>query len=164
MLSRIFPRSFDNRYRGHWLAIPILAIAAGMKGAQGVASMVDTTNILTGPDAIPLLSYSAGAQETMVLLAILLGFQVAFVPLICVISLIRYRTMMPLMYLLLLLAQLGNRVLVALFPIPRIAHPEFGFAGQSFGTWVNIGIFAVTLAGFSLSLLDTKLEAKEKLA
>lgn len=152
MLTRLFPKAFDNAYRGHWPAIWILVLAAGMKGMQGAASIVDTRGVLTGPDAIPFDSYGADAQATVIATGALLGMYLLVVPLLSLLAAIRYRTMIPLMYLLLLATQLGSRVLLDLHPIARIAKPEIGFAGHPFGFYVNLFILALTAIGFVLSL------------
>ena len=156
MFSRIFPRQIDNTYRGHWLGIGLLAVVVLMKGTQGVASVFDTRDVLTTADGIPLDSYGAAAGETVIALTALLGFCLLVIALLGVVVLIRYRAMIPFMFLVQLIVQIGGRVLLAVNPIDRSAETSMGFAGHPIGFWVNLGILAMTLIGFILSLQDRK--------
>lgn len=152
MLSRIFPRQIDNSYRGHWLAIWILVLAAGMKGAQAVTALIEPLYVATGPDAIPIDRYGADAQATFIGIFSLLAMYVLVVPLLSALAVVRYRTMIPLMYLLLLATQLGNVIMRGVHPFPRLANPEAGFAGSSFSLYMNLLVLAVTAIGLALSL------------
>jgi hypothetical protein len=152
MFSRIFPKQFDNAYRGHWLGIGLFALAVLMKGAQAVASVVDTLEVVTTADGIPIGSYTAGGAETAIALTALIGFFLLVIALIGVVALIRYRAMIPFMFLVLLIVQVGGRVIQAVYPIARSAETSMGFAGHPIGFWVNLAILAMTIIGFVLSL------------
>ena len=152
MLNRIFPKQADNSYRGHWLGILLLAVVAFMKGSQGVVSVFDTRNAVTTADGIPLDSYGAAAGETVIALTALGGFGLLVIALLGVVVLIRYRAMIPFMFLVQLIVQLGGRVLLEVNPIARSAETSMGFAGHPVGFWLNLAILAVTLVGFVLSV------------
>ena len=154
MLSRIFPRQIDNKFSGHWLAIALLLIVVLVKGAQGVASIVMTHNVVTNADGIPVASYGAAAADTVIALTAHLGLLLVVVALIGIVALIRYRAMIPLMFVVQLIVQLGSRVLLALNPIARSTETPMGFAGHPVGFWVNIAILGMTLLGFALSLAN----------
>jgi hypothetical protein len=123
-----------------------------MKGAQGAVSILNTRDVLAGPDAIPLASYGAAAADTVVALTVLLGFMLLMLAVIAIIVLVRYRALIPLMFVVQLFVQVGSRVLLGLNPIERVVQESAGFAGQPIGFWVNLGILALTLFGFVLSL------------
>ena len=84
----------------------------------------------------------------------LLGMYLLVIPLQSLVVLIRYRTMIPFMYLMPLLVQLGSRVLQTVNPIQRIAEPAMGYAGHPIGFWINLGILAITAIGFLLSIMS----------
>ncbi len=152
MFGRIFPRQIDNSYRGHWLGIGLLAVVVLMKGTQGVVSVVDTLEVVTTADGIPIDSYGAAGAETVIALTALLGFLLLVIALLGVVVLIRWRALIPFMFLVQLIVQLGGRVLLGVNPIARSAETSMGFAGHPVGFWVNLAILAMTIIGFVLSL------------
>ena len=64
-----------------------------------------------------------------------------------VVVLIRYRAMIPFMYLSFLILQLSSRVI-------RLAHPIATPDGHPVGYYVNLAILAMTLIGLVLSLVN----------
>src|SRR6185295_533993 len=146
MLNRLFPNQFDNNYRGHWLAPWLLGIVMAAKAMQGVQSIINTRDVLTTADGIALDRFNSASVEVVIALFALLGLYLLVLPLQSIVVLLRYRTMVPLMYLLLLLVNLASRVLALVNPIARPA-------GHPIGYYVNLAILVVTLLGFVLSLL-----------
>jgi hypothetical protein len=149
MVDRLFPKSFDNVYRGHWLAIWIFGAVVLAKAMQGVNSIIMPRLVATNADGIPLDSFNAAGAQTVLALFALLGFYLLVLPVQSVVVLIRYRAMIPFMYLMLLFVQLGSRVLFLLHPAVRTSTMPAGLA-------VNLAILALTLMGFALSLLSKK--------
>lgn len=152
MLSRLFPNQFDNEYRGHWFAIWLFVPIVLMKAAQSVSTIIMTRQVMTTADGIPLDTYSAAGAEAAIAMFALLGFYGLILPFQSLIVLIRYRAMIPFIYLMLLLVQGGSRLLLMAHPIVRSSAPSMGFAGHSIGFWINFGILALTFVGFVLSL------------
>ena len=149
MLSRLFPKQIDNAYRGHWLAIWLLALVVLMKAVQGVESIVNTRSVISGADGISLAAFSASGADLFMSLFALLGLYLLIVPLLSGLVLIRYRAMIPIMYLMLLLLYGGSRLVQLLHPVVRADARPVGF-------YVNLIILALTLIGFGLSLLNTR--------
>ena len=147
MLARIFPKQFDNDYRGYWLAVWIFVPVMLLKAIQGANSIIMTRVVLTGADGIPVDQYTNGGAEAVVALFALLGMYLLIIPIQSLIVLIRYRSMIPFMYLLFLAVQIGARVLGQVNHIDRPGGTPIGFT-------VNLVIFALTLIGFALSLQD----------
>jgi len=147
MLSRIFPTTFDNAYRGHWLAIWILAVVALLKAIQGGKSMITPVSTMVTADGIPLSTFNAAAQHETIVMFALLGMYLTVVPLIGLVALVRYRAMIPFAYLMLIAVQLGAGAINMIYE-PSTGHPV--------GFWVNLGILAVTLLGFVLSLVPAR--------
>jgi hypothetical protein len=149
MLNRIFPKTFDNVFRGHWLAIVLLAAIALMKLVQGVNSILFTHMVATTADGLAVDSFSPIAVQTVLSIFALVGFYLMLVPLQCIVVLIRYRSMIPFLYLMLLVMQLGGRLVLFLDPVPRSSAFPMGVI-------VNLGILAATLIGFALSLTSAR--------
>ena len=133
---------------GIWLFVPIVL----MKAAQAVGTIFNTRQTATGADGISLDGLTpAGVDEVLSLFAVL-GIYALLLPLQSVVVLLRYRSMIPFMYLMLLILYAGNRTL-------HMMHPSFAageHAARPIGFYINLAILAVTLAGFVLSLMTRK--------
>jgi len=149
MLGRLFPRQFDNIYRGQavglWLFVPIMLI----KALQSVESVINTRTTAINADGIPLDSFPPAAANEIVIMFALLGLYLLVIPLQSAIVLLRYRSMVPFMYLSLLTLQISARVLHMFIDPPATGDHAIGF-------YINLGIMAVTIIGFILSLLPGK--------
>ncbi len=152
ILSRIFPKQFDNTYRGHWLGLWLLVPIALVKATQGVNSIINTREVAMKADGIPLESFDGPAATTVVALFVLVGLYALILPLQSLLVLIRYRAMVPFMFLMLLLFQGGGRLLLLLNPLVRSSAQSITFGGFSVGTIINLAILAITVLGFVLSL------------
>ncbi|MEX2182607.1 MAG: hypothetical protein WD771_11245 [Gemmatimonadaceae bacterium] len=145
MLTRIFPKQVDNTHRGHPAALWLLLVFILLKFTMSTNTMLNTRSVATGGDGIALETMTAeGAQVTLMLFALLalgqfvLALQAAVV-------LVRYRALIPLMYLLLLLEVIARRVLVTIHAVPRSDGTPVGF-------YINIGLLILVAVGFALSL------------
>jgi hypothetical protein len=146
MLTRIFPRQIDNTYRGHWLSTWLFVPIVLLELVIGTNSIINTRSVATGADGIPLDSFSdAAAREVVVEFAILGLWRLLF-GLLGVVALVRYRAMIPLIYLLLIAQQIGARAIL-------MTHPA-GTGTTQVGSIVVLVLLGLTLAGFVLSLLD----------
>ena len=147
MWTRLLPKTVDNRYRGHplalWVFVPLTVMTLGrslmhMFSADGGAQSIAT---------IPLDSYSQAAAMAVVLLFALWGLQQLLLGFVYVAVLLRYRALLPFMYLLLLLEYVG-RLGLGLWkgPLETLSRPP----GAS-GTLVLIAVGSLMLV---LSLRD----------
>ena len=148
MLNRIFPKQFDNSFQGSrlaiWLLIPILLLRAII----GFNSMAFTRSVAMTADGIPLDKFGPDAAQTVIALFALLGLLIFLFALLGVVVLIRYRAMIPFMYLVLLAQQLGSKVLLLVYPVVRSGQTTSGSA-------VVLVILTLTVLGFVLSLVNT---------
>lgn len=144
MLGRLFPRSFDNAYRGNRLAPWMLGAVALVKGLQGFNSMTMPVKVMVSADGIALSTFNPPAQQEAIAMFALLGMYLLVLPLVTAVALVRYRSMIPFLYLMFIAVQLGARALNALNS-PSSGHP--------IGFFINLGVLAVTVLGFVLSLM-----------
>jgi hypothetical protein len=156
MLNRVFPRQFDNVYRGHWLGLGVFVLVVAMKALQCVQSIVNTHDIAVRADGIPLASFSASGADTVMSMFALLGLYLLVIPAQSVVVLLRYRSMIPFMYFWLLLLQIAARALHMLHP--AFAADEHG--PHAIGFYINLGIMAVTAIGFVLSIVGSRYSAQ----
>jgi hypothetical protein len=155
MLNRIFPKQFDSHYRGHPLAIWLFGGAVLMELAMGVNSIVNTRTVATMADGIPLDQYGAGGGDAVIALFAIAGLFRVTIAILGLVALIRYRTMIPLMFTVLLLIQLGSKALLAIHPVVKSGVPT-AHLGAAF-VFALIGMLCV---GFVLSLIDRRTQAE----
>lgn len=105
--------------RAYWLALVIIGLLLFLRLAQTGMGLVDPVLVIRGPDGILLDTFNAPAQAAFTYVFRLVCFLNILVCLIGVLALVRYRTMAPLIYLVLFVLLAGQKVLGLLYPIPR---------------------------------------------
>lgn len=153
MLSRLFPKQIDNTYWGSTFAIVLLVPILLMKFVMGlnVAGLnpwVSNRYIAETVDRIPLETFGAEAASTVMFLFASWGLVLFVLSLLGVVVLIRYRAMVPLLFLLLLIEQSGRMWIALAAPIVKAVKSE----GISTGALINWGFVAALAIGFVLSL------------
>lgn len=154
MLDRLFPKQFDNDYRGYWLGIWILAPIVLMKLAMGfnVAGLnpwISNRQIAISADGLAVDSYGNEAASVVMFMFASWGLILLVLSLLGILVLVRYRAMVPLMYLLLGIEQFGRKAIGLLQPVAVEAAKAENLTP---GFIINAGFMAALLIGFVLSL------------
>jgi hypothetical protein len=144
MLNRIFPLQFDNNYRGHKLALWIFVLLVLIKLGISLSAIFDGYNMARSADGIPIDTFTSEAADAVVSVTALLGLSHFLLAAICALALIRYRAMIPFMYVLFLVEYLAKKWILLAKPIVR--------TGTSPSTYVNVVLIALLVAGLFLSL------------
>src|SRR6185503_19256770 len=101
MFNQLFPRRIDNLYRGHRLALWLLALLVLIKVIMSLNSIFNGYSVATSADGIPLDTFTASGAQTVVTLFALLGFSQLVISLLGIAIMVRYRAMLPFMFVLL---------------------------------------------------------------
>lgn len=144
MLNKIFPRTIDNTLNGQWLGFWLLVPLLAMKLMIAFGSMVFPGKA-NSTDGIDISGYSTIALQEAVASTALLGLLHLSIGLFCVLAMIRYRALIPLLYIWLLFEFLGRRLLLNIYPIERTGD-------TSSATIINLVFFALMVIGFALSM------------
>ena len=158
MLDRILPKQFDNVFRGHFLAVWLFGATALMELAMGTNALVNTRTIASSADAIPIERYVNGGAEAVVALFALAGLFRFLLALQSLLVLIRYRAMIPLMFLMWLVLHLGSKALTALHPVARS-----GVSSAQLGSAFVYAIIAMLALGLVLSFVNPSKRAEPEL-
>lgn len=156
MLSRLFPRTIDNEYRGHvlalWLFVPILLLKTVMGfNVAGFNPWVTSRYILQTADGVPVESFSAYGASVVVFMFASWGLGLLILALLSIVVLIRYRRMLPLMILAVTLEQVGRKGIALINPILSAGDGQV-----SAGFWINWGFSAALVLSLALSLLKVE--------
>jgi hypothetical protein len=152
MLTHLFPRQIDNEYRGHalamWLLVP-LALMKFLQGASvaGLNPSRTSRQILEGVDRVPVGEFPAEAASHLVFLFAAWGLCVFVLGLLGIVVLLRYRAMIPLMYSLLLIEQVGRKALSMI----HLGRPLVSLSAAP-ANLINWGLLVAIVIGFLLSL------------
>ncbi len=144
MLGLLFPQVIDNRFRGQWLGFWLLAPVLVLKIGIAFGSIL-TPRQANAADAIDLTTFSQAALGDQMTSTALLGLLHLCIGLICVLAMIRYRAMVPLIYLWLVFEFLGRRAILGLYPVERTP-------GTSSGSIINLVLIAMLAVGLALSI------------
>jgi hypothetical protein len=144
MLDRLLPHRFDNTYDGHKLALWLFGLVMFMKVAMSLNSIFNSYVVATSADGIPLDTFPAAAAQTIVSIFALLGLATFMICLLGILALVRYRSMIPLLFVVLLLQFLGGRLILRFLPVVRTGTPP--------GFYVNLALLALIIVGLALSL------------
>ncbi|MBZ5530302.1 MAG: hypothetical protein LAO20_02620 [Acidobacteriia bacterium] len=152
--SQLLPQRVDNAYRGHKLALWLFALLMLMKIAMSLNSIFNGYSVATSADGIPLDTFPSAAAQTVVAMFAIWGLAQFMFCLLCILVLVRYRSMVPFMFALLLLEHLSRKLVLQFIPIVRTGTPP--------GFYVNLGLLAMMIVGLALSLWSRNdLQAQE---
>ena len=143
MLNRLFPKQADNRFEGHRAALWLLGLFIALKVVMGVNSIFNTEAVAVGADGIPLDSYGPAAARQVLTLFALTSLGQLTLALVGLTVLVRYRSLVPLIFAVLLGEQLARRLIVQ----------GFAIEGGSPGLYINLGLMALLALGLLLSLV-----------
>ena len=144
ILKQIFPTELSNEYRERKLGLWIFSFVVLIKTAQMLSSIFNGPTTLRRADGIPIDAYPPAAVQTILALFALLAFTYLLICMICWLVLLRYRSAVPMMFMLLLLDYLCHRVILYFLPIGRTGTPV--------GVIVNLVLFMLMIVGFALSI------------
>jgi hypothetical protein len=144
MFESLFPRTIDNTYRGRQPGLWIFGLLVLMRLVIGINSIFNGWAVLTTADGIPLGTYPAGAAQTIVSLWALLGLSRIVLSVLCLAVLVRYRGMVPFLFVLFLLAHLAGELISRYLPLDRTGAPP--------ASVINLTFLLLTVLGLLLSL------------
>ena len=144
MTSPLFPRRADNEYHGRKVALWIFGLVVFVKLVMGLNTTFNGRSVASSADGIPLDTYPPDAAQAFVTVFALLGVAHVVIALLCVLVLVRYRALVPLMFAFLLLEHLSKRLVVRMLPIERVGAPP--------ASVINLALLTLMVVGLALSL------------
>jgi hypothetical protein len=144
IVNRFFPQPIDNGYSGSRIALWLFGLIALIHILQSVLIIVNGHSIAQSADGIPLETYAPAAAQTILAILAVSSLRRLIISLMCAVVLFRYRSAVPLMFVVLGLNYLGGQVIFQFIPIVRVGTPP--------GVVVNLIMFGLTIVGLALSL------------
>lgn len=144
MLANLFPSTLDNNYRGHPLALWVFIAATALTLGRSLAHIFLPDGGAQSIATIPLDGFSPAAAEVIVGMFAQWGLTQLLFGLLYGLVLWRYRSLIPLMWLFILL-EYGGRLLLTLYK-------PFETAGQAPGGIGNYVLVPLALVMLVLAL------------
>ncbi|HEX8527108.1 hypothetical protein [Allosphingosinicella sp.] len=149
MLHRLFPSHVDNEFGGYRAALWLLGLYVAIKIVMSVNSIFNAESVAVGGDGIPLDSFGPEAARAVLMLFALMSLGQLMLALIALVTLIRWRALVPAVYLLLIAEHLGRRFIVHSYAVARTEATPVG-------AYVNYALLALLALGLVLSLLQAR--------
>ena len=151
MLSVIFPEQFDNTFRGKklglWLFFPLVLVGLSM----GLSAIFDGEGMAGSADGVALEAFSPAGVQALISVLALVGLLQLLIGLVCLMAFLRYRAMIPFLYVVLLSEFGGRKLILKLLPIARTGA-DTPFSELSFI------LPAVMIIGLALSVWVRKVD------
>src|ERR1700704_1858622 len=144
MFDRLLPQPIDNTYSGSTIALWLFGLIVFVHMLQSVMVIVNGHMVAQSADGIPLENYPAAAAQTILAIFMVSSLRRLIISLICAVVLFRYRSAVPLLFIVLGLSYLGGQVIFYFVPMVRVGTPP--------GVVVNLIMFGLTVVGLALSL------------
>ena len=146
LLHLLFPQQVDNRFDGQRASLWLLGLYVALKLAMSFNSIFNTAKVAASADGIPLDSFGPVAVREVLTLFALTGLGQLALALIALTILIRYRALVPFIYLVLLGEALTRRLVVQ-------SHAVVRTDAGSIGVYINIALVGLLALGLALSLI-----------
>ena len=120
-MNALLPRPIDNQYPGYRLALWMLGAVVLFKGLMGLMCIFKGYDVAVRTDGIPLATFTPAGARTVVAFLALWGWSLLLFCLLGALVLVRYRALVPLIFVLLLAEQLGRTWILSVLPLTQTA-------------------------------------------
>ena len=117
MFEKLFPKGIDNAYRGSKIALWLFGLVVGMKITQSLAVIFNGNYTAKGADGIPLDTFTPAAAQTAVAIFAQASLWRLTFCLMCMLALVRYRSAIPLLFVLFVLNYLTGELIFRLLKV-----------------------------------------------
>lgn len=145
ILQRILPDIADNHYRGNLLGLWFLVLITLQKLGVSLVHVFKTDGGAQSISTMPLDTYPASASQNIIGLMARMGLEQVLLAALAVLVLFRYRSLIPLMYVLLIVHYLAAKGVARMKPLV--------LAGTSGVSTMALIIAILSAVGLGLSLI-----------
>ena len=144
MRNRLLPSSFNNEFDGHSAALWLFGLITTVTLGRSLAHVFLPDGGAQSIATVPLSQYSSGAESSVISIFAIWGLSQLLLAIVMLIAALRYRSMIPLLYLFLICEYVG-RIFIGIFkPLETLQSPP-----GATGSFIILG---ASLVGLLLSL------------
>lgn len=145
MVSRFLPSRADNTYRGYKIGLWIFGLVVLFRLAIALGTIFNGHNAASSADGIPLSTFGPGGAQAVVTEYAMWGLAHVVISIVCIVVLVRYRSLVPFMFALITFEHLARKAILYVLPIEGTAAP---------GGTINVVLLIVMLAGLLLTVMQ----------
>ena len=143
-MNRLLPSSFNNEFDGHSAALLLFGLITTVTLGRSLAHVFLPDGGAQSIATVPLSQYSSGAESSVISIFAIWGLSQLLLAIVMLIAALRYRSMIPLLYLFLICEYVG-RICIGIFkPLETLQSPP-----GATGSFIILG---ASLVGLLLSL------------
>ena len=144
MRNRLLPSSFNNEFDGHSAALWLFGLITTVTLGRSLAHVFLPDGGAHSIATVPLSQYPSGAESSVISIFAIWGLSQLLLAIVMLIAALRYRSMIPLLYLFLICEYVG-RICIGIFkPLETLQSPP-----GATGSFIILG---ASLVGLLLSL------------
>lgn len=128
--TRVFPKSADQNYQGHYLALLLLLLYTAKSLFSGAIHMFAPDGGAQSIASVALDQFGDGGAESVITMFGLWGMEQVIIGLISVVILLRYRSLIPMMCMFYVLEYAGRYTAKFYTPGLVTAHAPPGLVGD----------------------------------
>lgn len=136
MLADLFPHVADNRYRGQTLGLWLFGLMP-LKIAMGLNVMLNARTVAQSAGGVPLQTFDPHSASAFLFMFASWGLCQFVLGAASLVILLRYRSLVPLAFLTLLLEQIGRKLLHLRWPIDNV-DPSPGSMPFCSASWCRV--------------------------
>jgi len=144
MLERVFPATDKFTYRGSRIALWLLGLVLFLKIAVGLGAIFNGHYAAAVADGIPIDSYTPQGTQAYLSLFAALGLSQFMLAALGIVLLLKYRPLIPLFLIVLLIDYVARKGLAVYLPVER--------NGMAPGGIINWALFGIMVLAFVLSI------------
>ena len=147
-MNPLLPATADNAYRGPKIALWIFGLVLFVKIGIALGGLLNGPNAAAQADGIPLSTFGVTGAQDFLSLDAALSITLLMMGVTALIVLVRYRSLVPLMFTILLVEHLLRRLTYIVIPMIRVGTPP--------GIWINLALTVLMVVGLGLSLVPAR--------
>jgi len=148
MFERLLPRRIDDTYRGQIAALWLFGILLFIRIGMSVNCIFNGYKVATNADGVPLATFTPDAVGAVVYLFAAWGLAQLMISSIGVLALVRYRSVVPMIFAILLIEAVSRKAIHYYLPVATVGSPP--------AFLVNLVLLTLMGSGLALSLWPRK--------
>ena len=122
IINNLLPQQIDNTYQGKAISLIVFIPLTMVTIARSLIHIFSTDGGAQSIATIPLDSYSFEASQAVVTMFALWGLSQFLLAAVFLLTILRYRSLLPLMYMIVFIEYIGRHIIMTLLPIETLGN------------------------------------------
>ena len=122
IINSLLPPIIDNTYQGKAISLIVFIPLTMVTVARSLIHIFSKDGGAQSIATIPLTSYSFEASQAVIKMFALWGLSQLLLAMVFLITILKYRSLLPLMYLIVFIEYIGRHIIMTLLPIETLGN------------------------------------------